>query len=54
MNRAIPEKLLDYIDARIEEQTAGESSDAGLSESIWAGRIREELFELVDEEARKK
>lgn len=47
MNKELLEKLFEYIDARLAEEIASDSSDGGLAESIYRRKLREELFNLV-------
>jgi hypothetical protein len=47
MNKELLDKLIEYIDARIEEKLARQSSDGGLAESIWRAEIKEELESLA-------
>ena len=42
-------KLIAYIDARIDQVQASQSSDGGLIESIAASKLKEELLELISE-----
>ena len=48
MNQKLLEKLLEYIDAkvRMESESAKNSSDGGLIESIQYNQIKDELFVL--------
>jgi hypothetical protein len=48
MNREQLDKLLEYIDARIDEKSvaAAQSEDGGLLESVRTSRIRDELVAL--------
>jgi hypothetical protein len=50
MNKDLLNKLLEYIDARIDEKSeqAANSSDGGLLESVRASDIRKELFDLAN------
>jgi hypothetical protein len=45
MNEELLEKLLEYIDARIDEKLARESSDGGLAEWIRCTDLKKELRE---------
>ena len=49
MNKKLINKLLEYIDARIAEQScdARNSSDGGLRESMNTWRIKDELYEII-------
>jgi hypothetical protein len=47
MNEELLEKLLEYIDAKIELKLAYATSDGGLSESILCTKIKGELRALV-------
>ena len=49
MNEKLINKLLEYIDARIAEQScdARNSSDGGLIESMKTWRIKEELDKII-------
>lgn len=48
MNRELALKLIEYIDARIAEAMAGDSSDGGLIEAIQTRDRKEEFLHLVD------
>jgi hypothetical protein len=50
MDQQTLEKLLEYIDSRIDElsDSTRESSDGGLIEAMRTRRIREELFTLAN------
>jgi hypothetical protein len=47
-------KLLEYIDAAIDAKSeqARQSSDGGLLESVAKSRVRDELFDMVNKEAK--
>jgi hypothetical protein len=47
-------KLLKYIDAAIDAKSeqARQSSDGGLSESVVKHRVRDELFDMINKEAK--
>lgn len=47
MSEEFLSKLIEYIDVRIEEKLARQSSDGGLAESIWRAEIKEELESLI-------
>lgn len=47
MDEKMMEKLLEYIDAKIAEVDARESSDGGLIEGLRVREIRKELFALI-------
>jgi hypothetical protein len=47
MNEELLEKLLEYIDAKIDMKLAHETSDGGLIESILCTKIKEELRVLA-------
>ena len=49
MNKKLINKLLEYIDARIDEKScnARNSSDGGLVEAMNVWRIKEELDEII-------
>jgi hypothetical protein len=47
MNEELLEKLLEYIDAKIDMKLAYETSDGGLIESILCTKIKEELRTLA-------
>ena len=49
MNKKLIDKLLEYIDARIAEKScdAKNSSDGGLIEAMYAWRIKDELYEII-------
>ena len=48
MNKELLEKLLEYINARISEESARNSEDGGLVESYLVMCIKDELIELVE------
>jgi hypothetical protein len=54
MNEELLTKLLEYIDAAINanSEQARESSDGGLIEAVIKFRVRDELFSLINEEAK--
>lgn len=45
------EKLIEYIDARIDEHNAQDSSDGGLLEEARTSRVRAELRALLVEQS---
>jgi hypothetical protein len=47
MNKELLDKLMEYIDARIDEKLARQSSDGGLTESTWCSAIKGELESLA-------
>jgi hypothetical protein len=47
MSKEILDKLMEYIDVRIDEKLARQSSDGGLAESIWSAEIKEQLESLA-------
>jgi hypothetical protein len=49
MNKKLIDKLLEYIDARIDEKScdAKNSSDGGLIEVMYAWRVKDELYEII-------
>ena len=49
MNKKLIDKLLEYIDARIDEKScdAKNSSDGGLIETMYAWRVKDELYEII-------
>ena len=49
MNKKLIKKLLEYIDARIDEKScdAKNSSDGGLIEAMHAWRVKDELYEII-------
>ena len=49
MSEELLNKLLEYIDARIAEKScdAKNSSDGGLIEAMYAWRIKDELYEII-------
>ena len=54
MNEELLNKLLEYIDAAIDAKSeqAKESSDGGLSEQYVKILVRDELFSLIEKEAK--
>lgn len=48
MNKQTLQKLINYIDARIAQVQAAQSSDGGLLESILAANLKEELLEEAE------
>jgi hypothetical protein len=47
MNKELLDKLMEYIDARIDEKLARQSSDDGFTESMWRAAIKGELESLA-------
>jgi len=49
MTEKLIDKLLEYIDARIDEKScdAKNSSDGGLIEAMHAWRVKDELYEII-------
>jgi hypothetical protein len=47
MNKELLDKLMEYIDDRIDEKLARQSSDGGFTESMWCAAIKEELESLA-------
>ena len=54
MSEELLNKLLEYIDAAIDAKSehARQSSDGGLVESVAKNRVRDELFDMVNKEAK--
>jgi len=54
MSEQLLNKLLEYIDAAIEAKSeeARQSSDGGLIEQCVKFRVRDELFNLIEKEAK--
>ena len=49
MNKKLINKLLEYIDARIDEKSCDtkNSSDGGLVEAMNTWRVKDELYEII-------
>ncbi len=53
MSEELLTKLLEYIDAAIEAKSEqGNSEDGGLLENLKKMRVRDELFNLIEKEAK--
>jgi hypothetical protein len=53
MSEQLLTKLLEYIDAAIEAKSEqGNSEDGGLLENLKKMRVRDELFNLIEKEAK--
>lgn len=54
MNEELLNKILDYIESAIDAKSeqAKMSSDGGLLEIVVKNRIKDELFELINKEAK--
>jgi hypothetical protein len=50
MNQELLEKLLEYIDAKLDAYDAGKYEDGGLSESIKVMDLKQELLAMVNNE----
>ncbi len=54
MSEELLNKLLEYIDAAIDAKSeqARQSSDGGLAESVVKHRVRDELLDMINKEAK--